>query len=517
MYDNKTKILFGHPMKKFIGRDMTKFKDIRGQSLMELDTAALEKNKIGYSKIYFNKPDNQNEEFPKITCITKFEPLDLVLGIGEYLDVVENKTKGYVLSRFSNFELNNKDSYITILDVHDMKGGDEFGTVLLNSNRPELVGKKVSDKGKDIKGNRFRKNFLDLVVQKGEGYSEYWYKKPSTNLPASKMSYFYLQKDWNWIIASGFYYEDLEKQIAIMKESIIAHINNTINKTLIWVLLLSLLTILIAIFVSYRIDKTIKIYTNKIIDYENKKREQDNILIQQSKLVSMGEMISNIAHQWRQPLGIISMDANNIIIDVDLDMVDNKNLRKHAEDIGTQTSYLSKTIDDFQNFIKPNRAKNMFNLKDNINSFIHLVEGSIKDNNVNMILELKSDIEIDGYENELLQCFINIFNNAKDALKENTQIEGNKLIFISTSLENDKAIIKIKDNAGGIAKDNLPKVFEPYFTTKHKSQGTGLGLHMTYNLIVEGMAGTIEARNVDYVHDGKNYSGALFTITLPVY
>ncbi|MFT7004539.1 MAG: signal transduction histidine kinase [Sulfurimonas sp.] len=514
MYDNKTKILFGHPIKKFIGRDMTNYKDARGQSLMELDTKALKKDKIGFSEIYFKKPDNENKEFPKITCITKFEALDLVIGTGEYLDEVEEQTKKDVIDRFNSKGNDNKDKYLVILDVHDLKGGDAFATVLLNSNRHELVGNKVSDKDKDVKGNRFRKDFLNLVVQKGEGYSEYWYKKPSTESPSLKMTYFYLQKDWNWIIASGFYFEDLEKQIVKMEESINIQTDSTINQTLTWVLLLSLIAIIVAIFVSFRIDKTIKNYANRIIEYEDNKRKQDNILMQQSKLASMGEMIGNIAHQWRQPLAVISMDANNILLDVNLNMLNTDELIKHAQNINTQTTYLSSTIDDFKNFIKGDREKKTFDLKDNINNFIHLVASSIKNNNIHVILELKNDINTNGYKNELIQCFMNIFNNSKDALIQNNV--DNKLIFISTSVKNNKAIIKIKDNAGGIPENILHKIFEPYFTTKHKSQGTGLGLHMTYNLIVDGMAGTIEAYNVNYEHNETSYKGAEFKIMLPI-
>jgi two-component system CheB/CheR fusion protein len=265
MYDNKTKVIFGHPMEEFIGKNMTNYKDAKGRSLMETDAEILEKEKIGFNKIYFNKLDNQEKEFPKITCITKFEPLDLVLGTGEYLDVVEKEMKKDILAQFSQSDYNKNDSYLVILDIHNTKGGDDFATVLLNANKPELARKKFSANDKDLKGNRFRKNFLDLVMQKGEGYMKYWYKKPSTNLPASKISYFLLQKDWNWIIATGFYFEDLEKQIASMKESITTHTNNTIEKTLIWLVSLSLLSIIIAIFISIKIDKKIQKYKSNLI------------------------------------------------------------------------------------------------------------------------------------------------------------------------------------------------------------------------------------------------------------
>ena len=111
---------------------------------------------------------------------------------------------------------------------------------------------------------------------------------------------------------------------------------------------------------------------------------------------------------------------------------------------------------------------------------------------------------------------LNIFSNSKDALNENHTSADNKLVFISTLIENNNALIKIQDSGGGIDKEILPKIFEPYFTTKHNSQGTGLGLHMTYNLIINGMKGSIEVNNVEYQYKDKNYAGAAFTITLPL-
>ncbi len=238
-------------------------------------------------------------------------------------------------------------------------------------------------------------------------------------------------------------------------------------------------------------------------------------LFQSEKLASMGEMIGNIAHQWRQPLSVISTASTGMKIQIEFGTLDDKEIIKTCDTINNNAQYLSKTINDFRNFIKGNREKSKYDLSDNLNSFLHLVDGSIKCNNINIILDLQKDIQIYGYENELTQCLINIFNNAKDILVKK-EIE-NKFIFISTSIKEEKiVVIKIKDNAEGIAEDILPKIFEPYFTTKHQSQGTGLGLHMTYNLIVDGMGGTIEAKNTSYEYKGKKYTGAEFTISLPI-
>ena len=241
-------------------------------------------------------------------------------------------------------------------------------------------------------------------------------------------------------------------------------------------------------------------------------QHKDKILNEQSKMAAMGEMIANIAHQWRQPLSAISTAATGLIVQKEFNLLEEEKLVDTCKIINDNAQYLSRTIDDFKNFIKGDRTKKLFNLKGNINSFLHLVASSIKNNHINVVLSLEEDINIDGYDNELIQCFINIFNNSKDILKEK-EIEK-RFVFISTLKNENQIVIKIKDNAGGIPSDILPHIFEPYFTTKHKSQGTGLGLHMAYNLIVDGMGGTIEASNVSYEYNNEAYSGAEFIITL---
>ena len=260
-----------------------------------------------------------------------------------------------------------------------------------------------------------------------------------------------------------------------------------------------------------------------IIEVEKNKHIQEQ-LFKSEKLASMGEMIGNIAHQWRQPLSLISTASTGIVVQKEYGILNDDKLVETCNSINRNAQYLSKTIDDFRNFIKGERIKTIFNLKDNINSFLHLVESSIKKHQINIILDLQVDIKIDGYENELTQCLINIFNNAKDILEKNeidkkadsTLCNEDKLLFISTLANDKNVIIKIKDNGGGIPKDIINKIFEPYFTTKHQSQGTGLGLHMAYNLIVDGMNGTIKVTNQTYTYKDKEYIGAEFIISLPI-
>lgn len=234
----------------------------------------------------------------------------------------------------------------------------------------------------------------------------------------------------------------------------------------------------------------------------------------QSKLASMGEMIGNIAHQWRQPLSVISASATGIKLHKELGIITDDYLLNTCNSINDNAQYLSETINDFRDFIKGERKIKEFDLKENIHSFIHLIEDTLKDHDIHLVLDLEDDISIQSYPNELLQCFINIFNNSKDVFEERNITD--KLFFITTQKQKDSVTISFKDNGNGISQIALIKLFEPYFTTKHQSKGTGLGLSMVYNMIVDGMDGNIEANNVSYEYENKHYKGAEFIITLPL-
>ena len=244
-------------------------------------------------------------------------------------------------------------------------------------------------------------------------------------------------------------------------------------------------------------------------------KEKEQLLYEQSKMASLGEMIGNIAHQWRQPLSIISTAATGMMFKKNFAALTDEDFHNNCTSINTNAQYLSKTIDDFKNFIQGDSKLIQFDLQDEVNEFMNIVESTIKKHQIHMDIKLIENTKIIGYPNELTQCFINIFNNAKDALVENNELE-NRYIFISQEIKNNNVVIEFKDNANGIDNSIINNIFEPYFTTKHKSQGTGLGLHMTYNLIVNAMKGSIIVKNVEYKHEENIFRGACFTITIPI-
>ncbi|MEA3352443.1 MAG: ATP-binding protein [Campylobacterota bacterium] len=239
-------------------------------------------------------------------------------------------------------------------------------------------------------------------------------------------------------------------------------------------------------------------------DYE----QQNELLAQSEKMASLGEMIGNIAHQWRQPLSAISSTASSIKMQEQLGIIDISELPQHMESIITKTEYLSDTISTFRDFIKGEKIYKEVSLQNEIAQALGIVSSILTDNNIyikNNIVH-KDQLLITMVSGELPQVIINIINNAKDILLEKEI--SNPLIELNITKTDNNAVISIEDNAGGIAEDILPKIFDPYFTTKHQSQGTGLGLHMSYQIITESLNGNLYAENTQ--------RGAKFFIELPL-
>ncbi|MCK5110626.1 MAG: hypothetical protein KAQ94_03820 [Arcobacteraceae bacterium] len=276
------------------------------------------------------------------------------------------------------------------------------------------------------------------------------------------------------------------------------------NNLLITALMLIILFVILNIGLNYFMRKIEKSHRDII--------EKDNVMAQHSKMAAMGEMLESIAHQWRQPLSVITTSATGVKMQKELGVLEDKLLVDSCVSITNSANHLSQTIDDFRNFFKHNKEKSFFNLKDTFHSTFNLVSSKFEIQDIE-IIENIDDIEIFGFENELIQVFMNILNNARDEL-EIKDIKG--VIFIDIYEQNDNAIIKIKDNAGGISNEILPKIFGAYFTTKEDNDGTGIGLYMSRKIIVDNFNGTIEAKNKEFEYEGINYTGVEFKIKLPL-
>ncbi|MBP1679702.1 MAG: putative signal transduction histidine-protein kinase [Proteobacteria bacterium] len=251
------------------------------------------------------------------------------------------------------------------------------------------------------------------------------------------------------------------------------------------------------------------------IDEEvSKNREKDQHILQQSRLAQMGEMISMIAHQWRQPLGSISAVSASIKLKTTLNRFDYSTPEGQEESkrfiseamskIESYVQFLTHTIDDFRNFFKPNKQKESVTLSQLVNRTLEIIGKALEINGITIKIETHATREIFTYANEVTQVILNILKNAEDVIKER-EIH-NAQIIITIEEEEHWQTISIEDNAGGIPKHVLPHIFEPYFSTKSEKNGTGLGLYMSKTIIEEHCGGEILASNTA--------TGAKFTLKL---
>lgn len=269
-------------------------------------------------------------------------------------------------------------------------------------------------------------------------------------------------------------------------------------------ILISLLFFII-LFLLYFLFKT-------LLNHHKEMLEKEAIINQQSKMATMGEMLENIAHQWKQPLSIISITSANTITDLEFENYSKESILKAEKNIMNQITFMSQTIDDFRDFFKQNQKNQKFLVKDTIRKALFLVSSKIKNRNITVIQNIQ-DVEVIGSYNELTQVIINIINNAIYEIEKTNDKE--KLVLIEVKPVEGNCKIVIKDNAGGIPDKIVKHVFDSHFTTKEKDDGTGIGLFMSKQIIEDHFHGTITAYNDNLEHADKIYKGAVFEIIIP--
>ncbi len=246
---------------------------------------------------------------------------------------------------------------------------------------------------------------------------------------------------------------------------------------------------------------------NKIREEVEKNREMDQMLIQQSRLAAMGEMIGNIAHQWRQPINALGIIIQNIEQTFDYKKLTKKYLEDTVFKAMSIITYMSRTIDDFRNFFRPDKEMEDFSISNAIRKTISFIESSFKEHNIVISFTPEKDIIRKGFPNEYCQAVMNLLSNVKDAVLERNIMQSSVVITLQEKY--GRSVLTIQDDAGGIADNILDRIFDPYFTTKEF--GTGIGLYMSKVIIEKNMGGKLTARNTGKA-PGK--IGAVFQIEL---
>ena len=631
--DINTERILVHGNERIIGKKVT------GLSQVELNELRSLKDSDGiFHKIRFPKPSGINEKFEKLIYLKKIKHFNWLIGTGIYLDDMQKELKLQNLKILQRLKKDKK-HYLFLFELYDQKINDSYGKIILHQGNRSLKGKVLSLNTPSKRKNTYRKEYLSLLDTYGEGFVTYYYPKGTSSTLHKKMSFFFLIKELSWVVGTGFYFDDLQKEIDSITKNINVQIENYIVTAVYIAIFLSFLTSLVFYFTSRKIAATINSYSRdikqsnkdlikqknvfktlyeksadgiimlneganiigcnqavlKILKYKNKDdflilnvydvsplkqkkgeksfqkwnkyieiciqkkstnfewlflqkngkkvwcditltqiklddetvihivlrdisskkdlesemQKQQIVLAQQSKKSAMGDMIGNIAHQWRQPLNNVSL-LIHYLRDNCLNM-NEKEIHKDVENCMIQLNYMSKTIDDFTNFINPNKSKEHFNLQDTFVKVFTIISAQFNDKNINLNENIEK-INMYGIENELMQVVINILNNSRDALLSN-EIE-NKMIFIDAYTKNEEIIIKIKDNAGGIDNAIITRIFEPYFTTKKEHEGVGIGLYMVEEIIEKELNGKILVKNVEYEYQNNILKGAEFSIRL---
>lgn len=249
-----------------------------------------------------------------------------------------------------------------------------------------------------------------------------------------------------------------------------------------------------------RLNETLE---QRVKEEVERNREKDLIMIQQSRFATMGEMIQNIAHQWRQPLNTLILILENILEDFEADELTGDHLKKYISDSNLVVQKMSNTIDDFRRFFRPDSHMTTFNIKKSFRDALVLMEGTLKKRRVDVVFEEGEDINVHGFFNEFSHVLMNVVINAVEAIENNRTANG-KIIFAAQRYSSE-AIIRIRNNGGIVPEDVISRIFDPYFTTKER--GSGIGLYMSRR-IVEHMNGRMTAANTE--------NGVEIIISLPL-
>ena len=244
-----------------------------------------------------------------------------------------------------------------------------------------------------------------------------------------------------------------------------------------------------------RVEEILKMETIEKLQTIEKLREKDQMLIQQSQMAAMGEMINNIAHQWRQPLNTLGLTVQLLQFRYKMGELDDQCVDEITEKAMEKIRYMSQTIDDFRYFFHPNKEKVEFDVNQVVTKTVSLIEESCKNLGIKVMVEVMDDPRTVGYPNEFSQVVVNLLNNARDVLTDRKCCDP--LIMVRTAEKNGKALVTVADNAGGVPDEIIRRIFEPYYTTKGPDRGTGLGLFMSKTIIERNMNGKLSVRNTD--------------------
>jgi len=457
IFDNKGTLLLDTKDKKNEGKNFIYAKDLNEKSFVK---EILSSN--GFVE-YFWYSSNESKIAKKITYSKRIAMLDITIGSGAIMESNHVLNKDIIKKiKKENFS---KDEFIYMYNIKSLNDIKNSSELILEKN---------------IKTSDVELEAINKILIKNDYKADVFYKYDN------KLVYATFLPNKRTIISTGVYLSSINRLI----EDKTISTNKKLYKKIISLVFIILLIASIFFILSYIISKKIE---RRFKNYRIKIARNQQLLIQKSKMASMGEMIGNIAHQWRQPLSQLSGLFFDIESAYDYKELDKKYLSQRSDEANDLIEYMSKTIDDFKEFYNPNTKKEKFNLLQTVQSAIKIIGSSLEFHNIKVSLDVDKSLYIEGFSNEFSQVILNMLSNSKDiALFKDIK---NPKIKIYSEVKDKKISLHVEDNCGGIDKENIEKIFEPYFTTKY-NYGTGIGLYMCKTIIENKMNGKIYATNI---------------------
>ena len=489
-----------HPVFKSLeNRSLLEIQDAKGLYLTKEMIKIVKTNDEGYLNYHWYKEGDKTNQYEKIAYLKKFEPLGIYIVSSDYVDALTVKWKSNVESLLTSISFKDETHFFII--------NKKTGLYDFHKN-PNLIGKDFNSQNHVINPQK-----LILELNKPNSNGLYKYNiKGAQNKILEKTSYFYTIEDWDWIIGIGYLDENIRQFIQTEQIKLENYHSHNLMNNLIFMIIVSIAVLLFSKYFSNIIERRFKIYNFSINRKIVEIGRQQRIMAQQSKMAAMGEMIENIAHQWRQPLSIISTAATGLKISKEFNNLDDETFFSSLKSINDSSQYLSNTIEDFRNYYQKSNETKDFRIDETIEKCIQLLKPKIDSNNIEIIKDIKK-LNYYGNENELLQVLMNLLNNSCDQFHVTNNVQT-PVIKIKLYKNIDTIFIEVSDNAGGIDSEIIERIFEPYFTTKNKNIGTGIGLYMSKNIIEKSFNGKIDAKNIVLNHQDNTYNGAKFTISL---
>ncbi|MEA3522231.1 MAG: cache domain-containing protein [Campylobacterota bacterium] len=463
--------------KNLNNRNLIDFKDADGRAIMLEEIQMVTKHKEGYLNSRFTKNGGK-----QILYVKDFGHYDWFFGSAIPIKQARETLKKQQLNLIKSFPT------------------DSLGFIaVFEGEKPIYLSKTAKD--------YFNKEVKAVLLQKTDTPSQ-WYEFDQDHI----MVYSEKFKPFNWNIVYGFDRSRFDATLIENQQRLEVLIRLEMLRISFGAFIIGVISIILSLLFSRQVTGVFEAYNNKIKEGDDllerrieagilAYQEKDKMLIQQSKMAEMGDMISMIAHQWRQPLNQLSYIFMNIEGAYEYKELTPKYLEDKLSEGNTLLEFMSHTIDDFRNFFRPDKKQTLISISDVISKTLPLIEKNLEEHAIALHVNYKSNTKIALFRNELMQVILNLIKNAKDVLVEEDITVP--IITIKSYEDETSVSMEVSDNAGGIDEAILDKIFTPYFSTKPTSQGTGLGLYMSKTIIEEHLNGTLSVQNID---DGACFS-----------